>query len=87
MPCFDIAGSLPGQIIAITLFVKIVLLLVEGRITPGLICLVIPKTVLPVPIEVQARPAFVDIVRMVYVELPVVVFGVIDAVLDRKSVV
>ena len=47
----------------------------------------IPKPVLPVPIEIQARPALVDVVRMVYVELPVIVFGVIDAVLSRTAIV
>ena len=87
VPGLDVAGSLPGQVIAVALLIKIPLDLVEGRILPGLIGLVISKAVLPIPIEVQACPAFVDVVRMVYVELPVIVFGVIDAVLSRTAIV
>ena len=41
----------------------------------------IPQAVLPVPIEVQVSSIPVDVLRMGYVELAVIVLGVIDAVL------
>ena len=82
-----IAGCLPGQIIAVALLVEIPLHLVEGWILTGLIFLVIPQTVLPVPVKVQTGSILVDVLRMGYIELPVIVFGVIDAVLSCAAIV
>ena len=46
----------------------------------------IPKTVLPVPVKVQTGTILVDVLRMGYIELAVIVFGVIDAVLSRTAI-
>ena len=81
MSGLHIAGCLPGQIVAVALLVEIPLYLVEGWILTGLICLVVSQTVLPVPVKVQAGSILVYVLRMGYIELPVIVFGVIDAVL------
>ena len=89
-PCvsgFLIAGCLPGQIIAVALLVEIPLHLIEGWILTGLIFLVIPQTVLSVPVKVQTGTILVDVLRMGYIELAVIVFGVIDAVLSCAAIV
>ena len=46
-----------------------------------------PQAVLPVPVKVLACPAFVDVVRMIHIELAVIVLWVIDAVLSRTAIV
>ena len=87
MAGFHIASGLSGDEISVALLIEGTLHLIEGWIWTGLIGLVIPQAVLPVPVHVLIRSCLVDVFRMGHVELTVVVFGVIDAVLSRTAIV
>ena len=87
MACLDVAFSLSGEIGAVALFIVIVFHLGEGGTITGHVLLMRAETIHAVPITVEGRPGGIDVVGMLHIELPVVVFRVIDAVLACTAIV
>ena len=87
MPGLDVSDGLSSKVVAVTLFIEIPLHLIEGGIFPILVLFMISQTILPVPVEVLVRPILVDVVRMGYIKLPVIVLGIVDPVLSGTAIV
>lgn len=84
---FDVALRLTCKIRAVTLFIEIMLHLDEGGILTGYVLGMCAKAVVPVPVQIKLRLLGLDVFGIIHIELPVIVLGVIDAVLACTAIV